>query len=135
MTKLLVVITSIFILCGYSIKNNNDIGITSNIHVQKNVSQYNKNLMSVKEFVKGNDVFVECVISDFTFSKRDGTKKNKQGYGFLQLYLNGKKIDNIYTAAFIIKGLPIGKHQIKLELVNNDGTPYGIEHNFEVEIS
>lgn len=92
------------------------------------------NPMSVKHLVKGNDIYVECVISNFTFSKREGNKINQTGTGYLQLYLNGKKIDNIYTAAFIIKGLPAGKHLIKLELVHNDGTPYSIEEEFEVTI-
>lgn len=92
------------------------------------------NPMSVKHQVKGNDIYVECVISNFTFSKREDKKINQTGTGYLQLYLNGKKIDNIYTAAFIIKGLPVGKHLIKLELVRNDGTPYSIEKEFDVTI-
>lgn len=94
----------------------------------------NINPMSVKHQVKGKDIYVECVISEFTFSKRDHKKINQNGVGYLELYLNGNKIDNIYTAAFIIKGLPVGKHQIKLALVHNDGTPYNIQKEFDVTI-
>jgi len=92
------------------------------------------NPISVKHQVKGNDIYVECVISNFNFSARGDKEINKNGFGYLQLYLNGKKIDNIYTAAFIIKGLPVGKHQIKLVLVHNDSTPYGVSEEFEVTI-
>ncbi|WP_458414011.1 hypothetical protein ACNQFZ_03720 [Schinkia sp. CFF1] len=101
--------------------------------VKENSEQQEKSI-SVKHQVKGNDVYIECVISNFMFSKREDRNSNKNGYGFMQLYLNGKKIDEIYTAAFIIKGLPVGKHLIKLELVQNDGTPYKIEEEFEVTI-
>ncbi|KEF38586.1 hypothetical protein M670_02212 [Schinkia azotoformans MEV2011] len=94
----------------------------------------NINPMSVKHQVKGKDIYVECVISNFTFSKKDHKKINQNGFGYMQLYLNNQKIDNIYTAAFIVKGLPAGKHQIKLELVHNDGTPYNIQKEFDVTI-
>jgi hypothetical protein len=87
--------------------------------------------MTVKEQVKGNDVYVECIVSGFDFSDR-GDKKSGQGY--INLYLNGHKIDEIYTAAFIIKGLPEGEHEVTLELVKNDGTPYGMKEKFEVTI-
>lgn len=121
MTKFSFVITSLFLLLGSN-------PLVMDVFAQ-NISNES---MSVKQEVRGNDVYVECVISNFTFSKRDEKAK---GSGFIQLYLNGQKIDDIYTAAFIIKGLPLGNHLIKLELVQNDGTPYGINHEFEVKVS
>lgn len=132
--------TTLSIFIGSSLFNNieiipNKFRLGKKVEATKVYTENGKQPMSVKEYVKGKDVYIECVISDFTFSKRAENNKNKQGSGFLKLYLNGKKIDDIYTAAFILKGLPIGKHMIKLELVHNDGTPYGIEHNFDVVIS
>lgn len=120
-------------------KSNDELVLSKNNNKQivEVISQSQNDLnnpISVKHQVKGNDIYVECVISNFNFSTRDDKKLNKNGYGYLQLYLNGKKIDNIYTAAFIIKGLPVGKHQIKLELVHNDSTPYGVAKEFEVTI-
>lgn len=143
MTKYLVVITSLFFIIGLTsfqssnndIKNFNNFNLIQTVDAEDVISLNNKRPMSVKKYVKGKDVYVECVISDFTFSEKGDQNNVKNKYGFLQLYLNGKKIDNIYTAAFIIKGLPVGSHQIKLVLVGNDGTPYGIEHNFEVDIT
>ncbi|HHY74499.1 MAG TPA: hypothetical protein GX497_15005 [Bacillus bacterium] len=121
MTKYILVITSfLFFMFDYSAL------------AKTNIEPVNP--ISVKHQVKGHDIYVECVIQNFTFSKKDDLKINKSGYGYLQLYLNGKKIDNIYTAAFIIKGLPVGKHEIKLELVQNDGTPYKVEKEFDVAI-
>lgn len=95
-------------------------------------SQIKNQKMMIREKVEGGNVYVECVISDFDFSKRG---EDQSGDGFLNLYLNGKKVDEIYTAAFVIKGLPTGKHHIKLELVHNDGSSYGIEKDFEVTVS
>lgn len=40
----------------------------------------------------------------------------------------------VYTAAFIVRGLPSGKHMIRLELVYNDGKMTGMMHEFEVTI-
>lgn len=94
-------------------------------------NQQSQKEMTVRERVKGNDIYVECIVSDFKFS----TRKNKDdGDGFIKLYLNNKKIDEIYSAAFIIKGVPTGTHEIKLELVSNEGKPLGIEDTFEVSL-
>lgn len=87
--------------------------------------------MTVREQLKGNDLYVECIVSNFTFSNRD---KKDSGQGYLNLYLNGKKIDEIFTPAFIIKGLPTGNHKITLELVHNNGSSYGVKKELEISI-
>lgn len=131
MAKIILVITSLI----FFIMNNPAMAssIESASNTDNEINQSNS-FVSVKHQVKGKDIYVECVISDFTFSKRDHKKINQNRSGYLQLYLNGQKIDNIYTAAFIIKGLPVGKHQIKLELVHNDGTPYNVQKEFDVTV-
>ncbi len=88
--------------------------------------------LDVKHEIKGNDVYVECVVANFTFTK--GKDKNVDGEGHIELYLNGEKVDEIATAAFIIKELPSGNHTVKLELVHNDSLKYNISKEFDVSI-
>lgn len=83
----------------------------------------------VKHHVKGASVFVECMVSDISFRE----KSEKQGK--IILYVNGKKKEEITTAAFIIKGLPRGTHQIKLEVVKPNNEPYHLQKEFAISIS
>jgi len=84
-------------------------------------------LMEVKHEVKGHDVFIECFAAQFPFRKG-------KGGGHINVYINGQKMTEVYTAAFIVRGLPSGKHVIRLELVYNDGKVTGRAHEFDVEI-
>lgn len=88
--------------------------------------------MHVKHKVRGNDVFVECIVNNFSFKK--GTRYKVDGEGHIDVYLNGQKVNEVFTAAFVVRGLPTGKHTIHLELVYNDSTKYGVSHEFEVNI-
>lgn len=83
---------------------------------------------TVQHQVKGNDVFVECMIPSISF--RDHSK-NK---GKLKLYVDGKERKEVTSAAFIIKGLPTGTHKIKIVVVKPNGEPYGLEKEFNVTI-
>ncbi len=93
----------------------------------------NKNNVTVRHTVKGNDVYVEVIVPGFKFAS-EGKKRNVIGEGFIKLSLNGVKIDEIHQAAFIVKGLPTGRHLIKVELVNNDSTSYGFKEEIAVSI-
>jgi hypothetical protein len=91
-----------------------------------------KRSMIVRQHVKGRNVYVECIINDFSFS---ASNRNEQdGKGYLQLYVDGKKLNVVSQAAFIIKNLPVGKHTIKLELMKNQKESYGINETFEVSL-
>ncbi|OQM46335.1 hypothetical protein B6A27_06830 [Anoxybacillus sp. UARK-01] len=86
--------------------------------------------MHVKHEMRGKDVLVECVIDHFSFTKGD----KAHGNGHINVYLNGQKINEVFTAAFVLRGLPSGKHQIRLELVRDDESKYGVSSEFEVNI-
>ncbi|MBM7659487.1 hypothetical protein JOC85_000254 [Bacillus mesophilus] len=92
-----------------------------------------KENVTVRHNVKDKNVYVEVVIPGFNFSSAPD-KKKVDGEGYIHLYLNGKKVDEIHQAAFIVKGLPSGKHNLKIELVQNDSTSYGIEEEFSVTV-
>ncbi|PLS16564.1 hypothetical protein CVD28_15890 [Bacillus sp. M6-12] len=84
---------------------------------------------TVRHFVRGKDVFVECIIRDFSF-----TGQGEQQSGKLILSVDGKRKDEIQTAAFIIKDVNKGQHTIKLELVDEQNRPYSIEQEFQIHI-
>jgi hypothetical protein len=96
------------------------------------ISSHSERTLHVKHQVRGKDVFIECIVNEFTFKK--GKRNKVEGEGHIDLYLNGQKMNEIFTAAFVVKGLPTGKHTIHLELVHNDSSKYGLSHEFEVNI-
>lgn len=100
-------------------------------HVITSFEQKDERL-TVKYDVKDKDIYVECVVKDFTFSKDHAGSLKQDGEGHIQLFINGNKVDSIFTPSFIIKALPTGTYTIKIELVHNDYTPYGISQEFEV---
>ncbi|WP_270181758.1 hypothetical protein [Alkalihalobacillus sp. CinArs1] len=71
--------------------------------------------------VKGSNVFVECLIPNFTFDDRKETSEHK---GYIDVYLNGKKYQTEHKAAFIVQGLPEGKHMLRLDIMRPDGGRY-----------
>lgn len=84
--------------------------------------------------VKGRDVFVECIIPGFTFNTNERNRAIK-GEGHIHVYLNGKKFQDVHQAAFVLKDLPIGKHEIMLKFVQNNNKPYNYTKSFLVSIN
>lgn len=82
----------------------------------------------VQHHVKGDNVFVECMIPNISFRE---DSKNK---GKIILMIDGKKREEIHTAAFIIKGLGRGTHQISLEVVTPNNEPYHLKKEFAVSV-
>jgi ABC-type Fe3+-hydroxamate transport system substrate-binding protein len=145
MKFLLVLLVSALVLSGCSLHSKEVVEQEDKITVVtidekmptsiETVANNNKRALNVKYEVKGKDVYIECYVPNFHFSKENMGKKNKDGEGHIHLYLNGKKITKIYKAAFIVKGLPSGKQTLKIEIAHNNHTPYdGLDEEFEVEI-
>ncbi|MFS0823733.1 hypothetical protein [Bacillus sp. 1P02SD] len=86
----------------------------------------------VEHQVRGNDVYLECIISNFTFKQSGGQKRD--GEGHLNVMVDGKRIEKISTAAFIIRGLSKGEHTLTIQVVHNDLTKYPLEHKIHVQI-
>lgn len=93
----------------------------------------NKREAEIRHKVKDNKVYVEVVVSNFTFTK-PGKERKKDGQGHIHLYLDGQKVDEIHQAAFIVRGIPKGKHTLKVVVVHNDHSPYPIKKEFDITI-
>ncbi|MFJ7829961.1 hypothetical protein ACQKIC_09430 [Peribacillus sp. NPDC046944] len=84
----------------------------------------------VKTFVKGNSVYVECYLNDYSFSG-DTSKQ----LATVSVLLDDKKRINKHTAAFILKDIPHGAHKIRLEILNDSGQKTGLNKEIEVHIT
>lgn len=97
-------------------------------------SQVSDQTLKVNYELREQDIYVECIIKDFSFNKENAGSMKRKGEGHIQLFINNAKVDSIFTPSFIIKDLPQGTYKIKIELVHNDYTPYGINEEFEVTV-
>ncbi|KAB2337391.1 hypothetical protein F7731_07200 [Cytobacillus depressus] len=89
----------------------------------------NKDLFYVNHQVQGKNVLIECMVHGVTF--RDTNSSNK---GKIILYVDGKKKEEISSAAFIVKGLSAGTHRIKLEVMKKNNRAPIMQKEFYVSI-
>lgn len=101
--------------------------------VKPMVNEYSEKAPSlyVQSRTKGNNVFVECILSGISFRQ---SEQNDRKVGKLVIWLDGKRTKEVNSAAFIIKGLPPGEHSVKLEVVDLKNVPYGVTQEFLVNI-
>lgn len=102
----------------------NDVG-------RSNDKRKNESALIVHHHLDGNNLFVECIVKGVTFRDEQSTDVNK---GKIVVYLNGNKQTEVRSAAFILKGLPSGHHEIKLDIVSPDNERYNLEKEFSVTI-
>ncbi|MCC3357594.1 hypothetical protein [Bacillus sp. REN16] len=97
------------------------------------ISEYEmERTIQVEHHVRGNNVYLECVIPNFTFKQSGGLKQD--GEGHLNVIIDGTRTEKVSTAAFIIHGLSSGEHTLKIQVVHNDFTKYPLEHTINVQI-
>jgi hypothetical protein len=142
MSLLIRLITTFIIFISFTACNNDKPEPETKVQIEpamgKNEAMFvflqtDERTMNVKHQVRGTEVFIECIVTNFRF--KSGKRKKVNGEGHIDVYVNGQKVDEVSTAAFILKGLPRGKHMVRLELVHNDSSKYGLYHEFEVNIS
>lgn len=80
---------------------------------------------TVQHHVKENNVYIECFIPDISFTNRNTS---------LIVSVDGKQKKIVTTAAFIIKGLSKGSHQIQLQIVEKNQKREDMKKDFEVLI-
>ncbi|MFT4416098.1 hypothetical protein ACLM5H_19740 [Fredinandcohnia humi] len=98
----------------------------------RNINKKNLRTLEIAYQIRKNDVYIECIIPNFIFKPSGGPKID--GEGHIQVMIDGKEIDKMSTAAFIIKGLPRGEHTLKIQVVHNDLTYYPLNKTLHVDI-
>jgi hypothetical protein len=108
------------------------IKVVSAAELSKDLISKQGNPFQVRSFVKGNDVYIECFISNFSFRKED-KKGNRSGK--MLVYVDGKKYNQYSSAAFIVKDLTTGNHRITLQLVDSNGQKTAMKRELVISIS
>lgn len=98
---------------------------------QKPLKQNPNRSLLVQHKIKGNQVFVECILTGISFRETDHAG---QEVGKLVVWVDGIRTNEITSAAFIMKNLSPGNHKVKLEVVNLRNEPYGLSKEFLVNI-
>ncbi|WP_221564055.1 hypothetical protein [Alkalihalobacillus sp. TS-13] len=89
--------------------------------------------LTVRHMVSNDDVFVECYVPGFQFTDRSTSNTNKEGH--LKISVDHQKPYSVYKAAFIVKNLSKGTHEIAVTLVDSQGkTIEGLYEQFVVTI-
>ena len=77
----------------------------------------------VKHHVKGSDVYIECIVKGASFREKNAK---------IIVYIDGEKKEEKTNAAFVLKGLKPGKHQIQLQLKKAKNSNSAIIEEFNV---
>lgn len=91
----------------------------------------NEPSLSVQYQTKGQNVFVECVMTGISFRESDLPKQN---VGKIVIWVDGQRQQEATAAVFIIKQLSVGSHHLRLEVVDLKNKPYGVSKDFTVTI-
>jgi hypothetical protein len=85
--------------------------------------------------VEGRNVTITYQTSNFQLSDDHMDKANVQGEGHLHLYVDGKQKAMIgKTGPLTLNNLATGKHEIRLELQQNDHKNINVEKILNVEV-
>jgi len=87
--------------------------------------------------VDGRNATITYSTSNFVITdyKDQSHQKNVQGQGHLHLYVDGKQKAMLTTNAPVkLTNLAAGKHEIKLELQQNDHTDINVEKILNIEV-
>lgn len=85
----------------------------------------------VNHKIKGSNVYVECLIPNFTFDDAKSSSKHK---GYIEVYVDEKKYQTEHKAVFIIENLSEGKHVVRLDIMRPDGGRYISLKEIDVKI-
>lgn len=84
---------------------------------------------NVHHIVKGNKVFIECKVKDYSF-REDSNRK----IGKIVLEMNGEKKE-YSSAAFVVEGLKAGKHTLTLSVIDVASKMPKYKKSFQVIIN
>ncbi|WP_312099304.1 hypothetical protein [Niallia sp.] len=96
--------------------------------VQASLSDTEKDGLDVRYIVKGNKVFVECKVKDYSFRE-----DSKGKVGKIVVEMNGV-MKEYASAAFVMEGLKPGKHAIVLSVIDVASKTPKYKKSFQVMI-
>ena len=128
MKKMIVIVLSLIILsgCRQNIPKPETINVKAS---EGNIVSQEKKEATIRHFVRGNDLFVECFVPYVSFS---GLKKGQPAK--IKVYVDGEFRGDYNTAAFILKDLNSGIHYVKIDIVKPNNKSLGLSKKFYITI-
>ncbi|WNC17083.1 hypothetical protein [Brevibacillus brevis] len=113
---------------------NNDAAPTEATAVAEGHNHPKPPTLEVKHTLNQDDLELKITVTNFSFSLENMGKENKHGEGHVHLYLDGKKVAKVFEPTYVLKDIPSGKHEVVVELANNNHESYGVSQRIPVEI-
>lgn len=92
-------------------------------------SHENLSTLDVRYFIDKNKLYIECLTPNISFNNQG------ENQGKILLFINGTLKKEFWSAAFIVKDLPKGRHHIRLEVVKLNNEPYQLTKEFTINIT
>ncbi|MFD2371946.1 hypothetical protein ACFSO0_18630 [Brevibacillus sp. GCM10020057] len=90
--------------------------------------------LAVTYTLNQDDLELKMTVTHFTFSLESMGKENRPGEGHIHLYLDGKKVAKVFEPTYVLKDIPSGKHEVMVELANNNHESYGVTQRIFIEV-
>jgi hypothetical protein len=101
----------------------------------KTVPAGTKPSIDAQVVLDGRNATITYKTNNFQLSTDHMDKKNVQGEGHLHLYVDGKQKAMISTAGpLTLSNLAVGKHEVKLELQQNDHSNINVSKILNIEV-
>ncbi|MFC5448722.1 DUF6130 family protein [Paenibacillus aestuarii] len=110
---------------------------TAESSIKTTISSGAKPAIDANFTVDGRNATITYTTSNFMITdyKDQSNQKNVQGQGHLHLYVDGKQKAMLTTTGPVkLTNLAAGKHEIKLELQQNDHTDINVEKILNIEV-
>lgn len=84
--------------------------------------------------IKGNKLMLEFRVQHFELQEKRIGGQDTYGKGYISLAVNDEEVARIHKNLHVLEGLTPGKHTVKVQLLDHDDKPLGIEKTFEIEV-
>lgn len=86
---------------------------------------------------EGTSATVKLSTQNFQFEQQGSNESatNTHGLGHVHLYLDGTLIGKVYEPEFVLRKLPEGEHELKVELVYPNHLPYHVSQTKIINVN
>lgn len=86
--------------------------------------------------LEDQQLFVECQLNGFLFNPEAVGTLHQENEGHIRVYVDHEHVATVFEPVFYIQNLPKGDHEVKIQVVQNDHTPYeGLEEIFSITVA
>lgn len=108
--------------------------ITTTAPIQEDALAGTKPQLALNVTTEGNTANVELLTQNFQFAPLHSNAEQKHGMGHAHVYVDGELKGQVDQAEFVLKELPKGEHELRVELAYSNHLPYKVEAVQQIEI-